>query len=188
MPGAKEFFDKVKANPTLKDAIDIDGLTKDGGDPKKLAALAPAIARLKKDATDDPNFFKTLSTALDNAPPNIVSGIADDIKQHPEKLADDLEGAKKQADDAANDPFGLGKIKSFFDSLGGGLGGRIMNVLSGLLDKIVSFFESMLSGPKQGVSNNDFGLARQAGATPPPMSPVAPNSLATVRQSVAPGG
>jgi predicted lipid-binding transport protein (Tim44 family) len=115
---------------------------------------------------------------------NLANHTEDTVKADLKKKRD--QDAAPAAPAADSNPFSgmLNKL------MGGDMMGRIMGVLSGLLNMIVGFFENMLSGPKHGVSNNNFGLSRDAGATPPgPAS--APSSAApgAVRQpQTAPGG
>jgi hypothetical protein len=99
-PDFKAFVQNLQTNhPDLAEAFGLGADSTAKPDPKRLAALLPALKKLDAAAKDDPDYFKKLSVQLDDAKanaPQTYAQIVDTAKNHPEKLGDAIEGAQNQ--------------------------------------------------------------------------------------------
>ncbi|HTK83586.1 MAG TPA: hypothetical protein VL625_00740, partial [Patescibacteria group bacterium] len=173
-PGFSDFLQNLQNNHSeLADAL---GLGKAGGgvptDKTKLAALLPTLRAISADAKKDPNYFKNLSTMLDQAKkdPDMQQAYHHFIqtaKEHPEQLGGEIKSAQQQFNMMSG-------ITQLGDTVGNALGiPGLGNMLTGLLKWLVGLpligpmIASSLSGlmgagesgDLQGASNSKFELA-----------------------------
>lgn len=161
-PGGEEFFEKIKENPELSEALN-NAMGGENADPERFLAM---MNQLKVRAENDPEFFNKANNFIEERP-GMVQIFAETFANDPDKAFAQLD----QALALDNAMGGVEKLLSRF--LGPELSGQIMGFMDNLLEmfmpimSVMNDFKSALSGEGNditGQSNNGGELARDAAA------------------------